>query len=111
MYWAYRTYKKLKEVGLEGRELNIFKKILLFPIILLITGLFPTADVIYVFVTGNRGGWLDAVALIFLGIYGLLTSLVFSIIMQAYGLNPLIRDQIQIIFGKEKEAPSSRRIT
>ena len=48
VYWAYRTYKKLKEVGLEERELNIFKKILLFPIILLITGLFGTIDLIYI---------------------------------------------------------------
>ena len=66
----------MKEVGLEGRELNIFKKILLFPIILLIAGIFPTIDAIYVFITGDKGGWLDAVALIFLGSYGVLISLV-----------------------------------
>ena len=30
---------------------------------------------------------------------------------QAYGLNPLIRDQIQTFLGKKKEQPSSRRVT
>jgi len=51
MFWAYQTYHKLKEVGLEERELNIFKKIMLFPIILLITGTFATARLIYNFAT------------------------------------------------------------
>jgi hypothetical protein len=52
MFWAYLTYARLKEVGLEERELNIFKRIMLFPIILLVTGFFATADLIYVYVTG-----------------------------------------------------------
>ena len=82
MYWAYRAYQKLKDVGLEQRELSIFKKILLFPIILLITGFFATAEMIYVFVSGNRGGWLSAVSLSFLGTYGLFIALVKIIVLR-----------------------------
>ncbi len=76
MYWAYRAYKKLKEVGLEGRELNIFKKILLFPIILLITGTFATADLIYIYVTNSFAEWLDILSTVLLSTYGIFTSLV-----------------------------------
>jgi hypothetical protein len=42
VFWAAQTFRKLKRLGLESRELNIFKKIFLFPLILLITGIFPT---------------------------------------------------------------------
>ena len=78
MYWAYQTYKKLKQVGLEERELNIFKKILLFPIILLVTGIFATSDLIYDFATGTSAGWLDGVSLVLLSTHGLFTSIVLN---------------------------------
>lgn len=76
IYWAYGAYQKLKQVGLEGRELSIFKKILLFPIILVITGAFATADLIYIYVSGQFAEWLDIIAIVLQSTYGLFTSLV-----------------------------------
>ena len=49
---------------------------MLFPIILLITGTFATARLIYNFVTSETGSWLDAASLILLSTYGLFTSVV-----------------------------------
>lgn len=73
---------------------------MLFPIILLVTGTFATARLIYNYVTGDTGDWFDAASLILLSFYGILTSVVIILLFKAYGLNPLIRDQIMIIFGQ-----------
>lgn len=76
MFFAFRTYQKLKSVGLHGRELNIFKKILMFPIILLVTGFFATADMIYKYASGGFSEWLDVVSILLLSTYGIMISLV-----------------------------------
>lgn len=76
VFWAAKTFNKLKKLGLESRELNIFKKIFLFPLILLITGIFPTIDLVYIYTTDNFMEWLDAVSYFAISAYGLCTSLV-----------------------------------
>jgi hypothetical protein len=87
-----RTYKKLIEVGLEGRELNIFKKILLFPIILLITGVFATIDVIYIYVNVHTDSdfleWLDILSMVLLSTYGIFVSLVLFTSFRPMGSTP-----------------------
>lgn len=40
------TYYKLKRIELEPRLLTIFKRLMLFPFIMFITGFFATADLI-----------------------------------------------------------------
>jgi hypothetical protein len=80
LYFAYRTYRKLKAVGLEGRELNIFKKILMFPVILLVTGLFATINLIYKYCSDDFSPWLDTISIILLSTYGLLVSMVHKVV-------------------------------
>jgi hypothetical protein len=48
------TYRKLKGLGLSDRDLTIFKRLMLFPLIMFFTGFFSTIDQIYVFVTGHN---------------------------------------------------------
>lgn len=77
IYWVSRTYARLKKLGLDSRDLNIFKRLLLFPFILLGTGIFATIDIIYNYATnGNYIQWLDILSLILLSSYGLCISLV-----------------------------------
>ena len=45
------TYRTLKSLELEPRQLTIFKRLMLFPFIMVITGAFATADTIYFEVT------------------------------------------------------------
>lgn len=70
------TYKKLKDLGLDERDLTIFKRLMLFPLILLITGVFSTVNEIYVFVTGQIIGWLEIIGIITISSYGFFTALV-----------------------------------
>lgn len=49
---------------------------MLFPLILLVTGLFATIDVVYIYVTSNFVYWLDMLSMMLLSSYGLFNSLV-----------------------------------
>ena len=76
IYWAYRTYHCLQALGLAERELAIFKRLLLFPLILMAAGLFPTIDLIYFSKTNTHLPWLNILSYISLSTYGIFTSLV-----------------------------------
>ena len=52
------TYQKLKRLGLDERDLTIFKRLMLFPFIMVITGLFATINEVYIYLTGYFIAWL-----------------------------------------------------
>ena len=52
------TYRKLIRLGLDERDLIIFKRLMLFPFILFITGIFATVNSVYVYLTGHFVAWL-----------------------------------------------------
>lgn len=75
---AAKTYQTLRKLGLGSRELSIFKRLLLFPFILLVTGIFATIDIIYIFANDSSSflPWLDILSLTLLSCYGLSTAIV-----------------------------------
>jgi len=90
---TFLTFKKLKTLGLDKRDYTIFKRLMLFPLILLVTGFFATINVVYVYLTFKFVAWLQILSVILLSLYGFFNSL-------AYGFNPIIRDHIYICFNK-----------
>lgn len=71
------TYRTLKNLGVESRQLTIFKRLMLFPFIMVVTGAFATADTIYLQVTNSYLAWLDYIGIILLSFYGFFTAIVF----------------------------------
>lgn len=70
------TYRNLKKLELDPRQLMIFKRLMLFPFIMLVTGLFATADIIANYVKGKYVVWLDNTGVILLSFYGFFTAIV-----------------------------------
>lgn len=76
MVMAVATYVRIKSMEFEGQVL--VKRLMLFPFILFVTGLFATADLIYNDIhPRNQIFWLDVVGLVFLSLFGLMNSVVF----------------------------------
>ena len=70
------TYRTLKKLEIEPRQLIIFKRLMLFPFIMLLTGAFATADTIYFYLVGSYLPWLDFIGIILLSFYGFFTAIV-----------------------------------
>lgn len=70
------TYRTLKRLELEPRQLTIFKRLMLFPFIMLITGFFATVDTIYFYLNSHYLAWLDFIGIILLSFYGCFTAIV-----------------------------------
>lgn len=51
VFLSFRVYRTLRDLGLSGKELTFFKRLMLFPFIMLGTALFSTINLIYTFVT------------------------------------------------------------
>lgn len=73
---SIKAYRKLKELGLSERELIFFKRLMLFPFIMLSTALFSTINLIYNYITQDYPEWLDDLAHISISLYGILNSIV-----------------------------------
>lgn len=58
--------------------LKVFQRLLLFPLILLVTGAFATADIIYDYSTKQNLAWLNNTGLFFLNLYGIFNAIVDS---------------------------------
>lgn len=70
------TYQKLKDLGIDRSKLNIFKRIVLFPLILFVCGLFATISIISGYINHSRALWIKNIGLILLSSYGICNSLV-----------------------------------
>lgn len=73
---SVKVYRELKELGLEKKELVFFKRLMLFPLIMLGTAFFPTVNLIYNFMADEFPEWLDNFSSIATGLYGLINSFV-----------------------------------
>lgn len=76
MALALATYRELVKMELSGDVLKIFKRILLFPLIIFVTGIFATADLIYSYSTKSQLDWLNYVGIFLLNLYGFFNSIV-----------------------------------
>ena len=76
IFMSAKVYKTLKDLGLGKRELIFFKRLMLFPFVMLGTAFFPTVNLIYNFAANDYPEWLDVFANIATGLYGLLNSIV-----------------------------------
>lgn len=76
IFMSSKVYKTLKDLGLGKRELIFFKRLMLFPFIMLGTAFIPTINLIYNYVTDDYPEWLDDLANIATGLDGLLNSIV-----------------------------------
>lgn len=76
IYMSTKVYKTLKKLGLGEDQLVFFKRLMLFPLIMLSTALFPTANLIYNFAADDYPEWLDVLSHIATGLFGLLNSIV-----------------------------------
>jgi hypothetical protein len=47
IFLSTKTYLRLKKIELEKPLLSVFKRLMLFPLIMMVTGLFATIDLIY----------------------------------------------------------------
>lgn len=76
------TYRTLKNLEIEERQLTIFKRLMLFPFIMVITGVFATADTIYFYLAQSYLPWLDYIGIILLSFYGFFTALVIHLLFR-----------------------------
>jgi hypothetical protein len=76
IYMSTQVYRSLRDIGLEESQLSFFKRLMLFPLIMLGTALLPTINLIYNFAADDYPEWLDDWSSIATGLYGLLNSFV-----------------------------------
>lgn len=75
-FLSFKVYRTLKDLGLSGKELTFFKRLMLFPFIMLGTAFFSTINLIYIYAAQDYPEWLDDLAHISIGFYGILNSIV-----------------------------------
>ena len=66
--------------------MNHFKRLTLFPLILLLTGLFSTINIIYFYITGEIFTIIEIIGVLSVSTYGFFTSLVHMMICRHMAL-------------------------
>lgn len=77
MVLAILTFERLRSLDMPKEFLKVFQRLLLFPLILMVTGAFATADTIYEYSTQRNLAWLNNTGLFFLNLYGILNAIVY----------------------------------
>lgn len=70
------TIKKLSKMNIGKDHMNHFKRLTLFPLILLLTSVFSTLNTIYFYVTGEIFTVIEIIGVLSISTYGFFTSLV-----------------------------------